>query len=94
MSDEGLSVEQFRRRCVEPMGEESDHVHIVALSDMLRVLLRTCCTKHCDPLTVEDGTTPRISWTENNMCVQYPSGCCTWTAAEAACAEFGIKHRN
>lgn len=33
-------MEQFRRRCVEPMGEESDHVHIVALSDMLQVLLR------------------------------------------------------
>ena len=37
MSDEGLSVEAFRRRCVEPMGEESDHVHIVALSDLLQV---------------------------------------------------------
>ena len=37
MSDEGLTVEQFRRRCVEPMGEESDHVHIVALTDALQV---------------------------------------------------------
>lgn len=37
MTDEGLSVEQFRRRCVEPMGEESDHVHIVALTDALQV---------------------------------------------------------
>ncbi len=39
MTDEGLTVEQFRRRCVEPMGEESDHVHIVALTDALQVWL-------------------------------------------------------
>jgi Peptidase C65 Otubain len=36
MDDEALSVEQFRRR-VEAMGEESDHVHIVALTDALQV---------------------------------------------------------
>ncbi|KAK9865089.1 hypothetical protein WJX84_008709 [Apatococcus fuscideae] len=40
MSDEGLTVEQFRRKCVEPMGEESDHVHIVALTDALQVPIR------------------------------------------------------
>ncbi|KAK9818446.1 hypothetical protein WJX74_001972 [Apatococcus lobatus] len=40
MTDEGLTVEQFRRRCVEPMGEESDHVHIVALTDALQVPVR------------------------------------------------------
>ena len=37
ISVEELSVEQFRRRCVEPMGEESDEVHIVALADVLQV---------------------------------------------------------
>lgn len=37
MSDGEMSVQQFCRRCVEPMGEESDHVHIVALSDALQV---------------------------------------------------------
>mmetsp|Transcript_17237 Transcript_17237/g.51603 ORF Transcript_17237/g.51603 Transcript_17237/m.51603 type:complete len:384 (-) Transcript_17237:269-1420(-) len=37
MTADELSVEAFRQRCVEPMGEESDHVHIVALSDMLQV---------------------------------------------------------
>lgn len=40
MSDDLLSVEQFCRRFVEPMGEESDHVHIVALTDALRVPIR------------------------------------------------------
>ena len=37
MSDEAITVEQFCRRYVEPMGEESDHVHIVALTDALQV---------------------------------------------------------
>lgn len=36
MSDDEMSVQQFRQRCVEPMGEESDHVHIVALTDALQ----------------------------------------------------------
>ena len=36
MSDEEMSVQQFWQRCVEPMGEESDHVHIVALTDALQ----------------------------------------------------------
>lgn len=31
---------QFCRSCVEPMGEESDHVHIIALSDALGVPVR------------------------------------------------------
>ncbi|XVE50022.1 hypothetical protein DITRI_Ditri01bG0128700 [Diplodiscus trichospermus] len=39
----GLSnatVEQFCKSSVEPMGEESDHVHIIALSDALGVPIR------------------------------------------------------
>ncbi|MCL7048384.1 hypothetical protein MKW94_001972, partial [Papaver nudicaule] len=39
----GLSnttVEQFCKTCVEPMGEESDHVQIIALSDALGVPIR------------------------------------------------------
>ena len=36
MSDDLLSVEAFRRRFVEPMGEESDHVHIVALTNAIQ----------------------------------------------------------
>lgn len=35
-----MSVEQFCRTSVEPMGEESDHVHIIALSDALGVPIR------------------------------------------------------
>ncbi|XP_059316240.1 OVARIAN TUMOR DOMAIN-containing deubiquitinating enzyme 1 [Lycium ferocissimum] len=34
------SVEQFCKSSVEPMGEESDHVHITALSDALGVPVR------------------------------------------------------
>ncbi len=37
MCDDEISVEQFCRRYVEPMGEESDHVHIVALTNALQV---------------------------------------------------------
>ena len=32
-----MTVQQFRQRCVDPMGEESDHVHIVALTNALQV---------------------------------------------------------
>ena len=37
MTDDPMTVEVFCRRFVEPMGEESDHVHIVALTDALQV---------------------------------------------------------
>ncbi|KAL3700631.1 hypothetical protein R1sor_018653 [Riccia sorocarpa] len=35
-----MSVQQFCKASVEPMGEESDHVHITALSDALGVPIR------------------------------------------------------
>ncbi|XP_075504668.1 OVARIAN TUMOR DOMAIN-containing deubiquitinating enzyme 1 isoform X2 [Primulina tabacum] len=35
-----MSVEQFCKSSVEPMGEESDHVHITALSDALGIPIR------------------------------------------------------
>jgi hypothetical protein len=35
MSD--LDVDTFCSRCVDPMGEESDHVQLVALTDALQV---------------------------------------------------------
>jgi ubiquitin thioesterase protein OTUB1 len=38
MSD--LDVESFCRSCVDPMGEEADHVQVVALSDALGIPLR------------------------------------------------------
>lgn len=37
MVDEDLDVKQFCNRYVEVMGTESDHIHIVALSDALQV---------------------------------------------------------
>lgn len=36
--DEDIDVKQFCTRYVEVMGSESDHVHIVALSDALQVM--------------------------------------------------------
>lgn len=39
MLDDPVTVEQFCRRYVEPMGEESDHIHIVAITDALQVCL-------------------------------------------------------
>lgn len=33
-------VDAFCRGCIDPMGEESDHVHLVALTDALQVPLR------------------------------------------------------
>ena len=41
MSDDDMTVQQFRQRCVDPMGEESDHVHIVALTNALQARLRS-----------------------------------------------------
>ena len=35
MSD--MDVDTFCSRCVDPMGEESDHVQLVALTDTLQV---------------------------------------------------------
>lgn len=37
MIDDPIGVQQFCRRYVEPMGEESDHIHIVAITDALQV---------------------------------------------------------
>lgn len=37
MLDDPITVEQFCRKYVEPMGEESDHIHIVAITDALQV---------------------------------------------------------
>ncbi|KAL6580077.1 ubiquitin-specific protease otu1 [Orobanche minor] len=43
------SVEQFCKSSVEPMGEESDHVHITALSDALGVPIRVVyLDRSCD----------------------------------------------
>ncbi|KAG1676553.1 hypothetical protein FOA52_000096 [Chlamydomonas sp. UWO 241] len=39
MYDEAPAVDHFCQKYVEPMGEESDHVHIVALTDALQVAI-------------------------------------------------------
>lgn len=52
----GLSnatVEQFCKSSVEPMGEESDHVHITALSDALGVPIRVV---YLDRSSCENGS--------------------------------------
>lgn len=38
--DDPITVEQFCRKYVEPMGEESDHIHIVAITDALQIPIR------------------------------------------------------
>mmetsp|Transcript_39513 Transcript_39513/g.54861 ORF Transcript_39513/g.54861 Transcript_39513/m.54861 type:complete len:269 (-) Transcript_39513:112-918(-) len=40
MSDEDTTVERFCQRNVEPMGEESEHVQIVAITEALKTPLR------------------------------------------------------
>lgn len=40
MIDDPIEVDQFCRRYVEPMGEESDHIHIVAITDALQIPIR------------------------------------------------------
>ncbi|GLT86776.1 hypothetical protein SLE2022_048940 [Rubroshorea leprosula] len=47
------SVEQFCKSSVEPMGEESDHVHITALSDALGVPIRVV---YLDRSSCDSGT--------------------------------------
>lgn len=78
----GLSnttVEQFCKTSVEPMGEESDHVHITALSDALGVAIRvmyldrSSCDKegrvsinHHDFVPASDNATTSDSGSETN----------------------------
>ena len=66
MDDEGLSVEQFCRRRVEPMGEESDHVHIVALTDALQVLGQSEYAQRYHSLVylapMKHGSTGKATW--------------------------------
>lgn len=35
-----MSIEEFCNRCVDPMGEESDHIQLVALTNALKVPVR------------------------------------------------------
>lgn len=57
MTADELTVEAFRRRCVEPMGEEADHVHIVALCDMLQVSVRVLYLDRTMDTTGGNGST-------------------------------------
>ncbi|KAI3899966.1 hypothetical protein MKW92_040457 [Papaver armeniacum] len=42
-----MLLDQFCQTSVEPMGEKSDHVHIMALSDALGVPIRVVYLDHC-----------------------------------------------
>ncbi|CAL1383549.1 unnamed protein product [Linum trigynum] len=67
------TVEQFCKSSVEPMGEESDHVHITALSDALGVPIRvvyldrsSCDTgevavNHHDFVPASDGNPAKVT---------------------------------
>ena len=41
LCDDDVTVQQFCSRYVEPMGEESDHIQLVALTDALLVRTHT-----------------------------------------------------
>lgn len=44
----GFDVETFCSRCIDPMGEESDHVQLVALTDALQVPIRVAYLDRSD----------------------------------------------
>lgn len=54
MMDDPITVEQFCRKYVEPMGEESDHIHIVAITDALQVSCPKKATEGKHPLAVTE----------------------------------------
>ncbi|KAJ4974296.1 hypothetical protein NE237_007470 [Protea cynaroides] len=58
------SVEQFCKTSVEPMGEESDHVHVTALSDALGVPIRVMYLDRssCDTGHVVSLRNPKAFW--------------------------------
>ena len=56
MLDDPISVEQFCRRFVEPMGEESDHIHIVAITDALQV--RPCLPSYATSIPQSSAHKP------------------------------------
>jgi Peptidase C65 Otubain len=51
--DNCIGVDDFRRRYVEVMGEESDHIQVVAVSEAFQVRLMRVCCHHCGDLTLE-----------------------------------------
>ncbi|CAL9094338.1 unnamed protein product [Musa textilis] len=67
------SVDQFCKASVEPMGEESDHVHIIALSDALGVPIRVVYLDRssCDPsaLTVNHHDFMPTESSTSNVCL-------------------------
>ena len=52
MTESVSDVTQFCRQYVEPMGEESDHVHIIALTDALKVPIRVFYLDRSNTMTV------------------------------------------
>eukprot|EP00246_Nothoceros_aenigmaticus_P010040 TRINITY_DN26338_c0_g1_i1.p1 TRINITY_DN26338_c0_g1~~TRINITY_DN26338_c0_g1_i1.p1 ORF type:complete len:283 (+),score=40.61 TRINITY_DN26338_c0_g1_i1:300-1148(+) len=53
-----MTVTQFCKASVEPMGEESDHVHIIALSDALGVAVRVV---YLDRSSIGTGKTTEVN---------------------------------
>jgi len=53
LSEEPMTVEQFCRKHVEAMGEESDHLHIIAITDAFQAPLRIV---YLDNAVGADGT--------------------------------------
>lgn len=55
MWDVVMSVEQFCQGHVEPMSEESDHIHIVAITDALQVPVRVLYLDSSSGVPQTDG---------------------------------------
>ena len=64
-----MTVQQFRQRCVDPMGEESDHVHIVALTNALQARLRSCLVGQPFPTLMIEGVEDALTSCHWNCCL-------------------------
>ena len=65
--EDGLTVPEFCHREVEPMAKESDHIHVIALSEFLGVCIRVVYMDRGEGGTVnhhdfpEDGGPPHVT---------------------------------
>ena len=76
-----MDVQRFRQRCVEPMGEESDHLHIVALTDALQARLGPLWSS---VLTLSSHLQ------SSTVCMLVPScSCCSCLRGQILCSSLG-----
>jgi hypothetical protein len=56
-----VEVDTFCRKFVEPMGEESDHIHIVALCDALQVPVRVLYLDNSGAMMLQQGSSLEVN---------------------------------